>query len=122
MNRGISGLCMDALSMKKILMAIGGDKRPFENTTTYLHRISETVGLHFSVVRAVWNGERLSAETARKLKKAVKQHEQFTREYAERLAWRAELLRESDEEFFREEIDWLRHLADRLRNLDTGKE
>lgn len=118
MRKGISELCMDSLSMKKLLTAIGGDKGPFENTTQYLQRIADAADLHFSVVRAVWNGERLTLETARRLKIAVGKYEKFNREYAERLAGRAEILRKVDETFFREEIDHLRQLANRLRRLD----
>jgi hypothetical protein len=116
MAKGISSICMDFVSARKLLEVIGGELRPNETTTTWLHRIGEAVGLEYRVVRAVWHGERLSRETAYKLKLAAKDHDNINRTTIERLERSAQALLDADAEMFSEEAALRRQLASVLRD------
>lgn len=122
MAKGISSVNTGVSSMRELLIAIGGDVRSNENRTSWLHRIAATAGLHYRVVRAVWHGESISRETARVLKLAAKQHENFRENAAARFENYAEILRKVDPEFYREAADTYLAVARRIRNLDGGEE
>ena len=118
---GITSICMDFESMRRLIEVIAGDHRPFENVTTRLYRVAELTGLHYRVVRAVWHREQISNETALALKKAAKQYERTHETIATRLEWRAAVLMEIDADFYRHEADAFRELADRIRGLNSEK-
>jgi hypothetical protein len=115
---GISSICMDYLSRRKLLEVIGGDLRPQENRTMWLYRIAKLTGLHYRVIRAVWHGETLSQETLRTLKQSVRSNDDYL---VERLLWDAELLNQVDPELYRSEIDYRRQLADTIRRFSDRR-
>lgn len=122
MTKGILSFCMDLPSVRKLLEVVGGDLRAGENRTSWLYRVADDVGVSYRVIKAVWWGERLTLETAYKLKRAAKLNEERNRRIAERFEGFADSLCKNDEEFFRNEITYYRELARRIRNLNGGKE
>lgn len=115
---GNSSICMDLLSMRKLLEVIGGDIRRFETRDTWLWRVSRLTGLHYRVIRAIWHGEQISFESAYKLKLAAKKNDEYL---IDRLLWNRAVLEEIDPEFYREQIDNLGHLADRIRGFSKNE-
>lgn len=104
-------LCVDKLSARRLIEVIGGDRRATENTETYLWRVAQTTKLHYRVVRAIWYGERISFESAYKLKQAAKKRNDYI---LDRLLWRRAVLMETDAEFFADEISQITKLVEQF--------
>lgn len=115
MTRDLSSFCMDILSARKLLEIIE-QQRPNETKQRWLWRVAEIVGVEYRVIRAVWHGERLSRETAFRLKLAARDHENINRTVIERLERSAQSLLEADPEMFGEEAALRRQLAGVLRD------
>ena len=118
MSRAILSLCVDNPSMRKLMEVIGGPLRPSENRTTWLYRVSDTIGIHYRVARKVWYDEPISQEIALRIKQAAKRHHEINQRTAERLEWNAAVLLEIDPDFYREESANYRELAALIRNLN----
>lgn len=114
-----TSICVDLVSMRKLLEVIGGDIRRTENRETWLWRVSRTTGLHFRVIKAIFYGQQVSFESAYKLKQAAKKNDEYI---IDRLLWSREVLRETDPIEFRDQINHLSKLVDVIRDLSSKRE
>jgi len=108
--------------MRELVISVGGNLRPSENRTAWLYRVATTAGLNYRLVRGAWHGEAISFETARKLKLAAEKKQNEARNTAARLESIAARLEKIDADFHRSQMDLLRDLAARYRNLADGNE
>ena len=114
-----TSLCVDLLSMRKLLEVVGGERRHNETRESWLWRVSRTTGLHFRVIRAIFYGEGISFESAWKLKLAAKKHDTSI---IERLRENRTILCKVDPEFFVEEIARIDALVEQINRLGNRKD
>lgn len=112
---------MGFLSMRELLETIGGNLRPTDTTQSWLYRIAEITGLNYRVVRGVWHHERPSQRTQQILREAAEKIENENRNTATRLEQIARQIEAVDHDFHRQDVDTLRSLANKIRNLNPGK-
>jgi hypothetical protein len=100
------------VSMRELVIAIGGNLRPTENRKSWLARVADTAGLKPRAVHDVWYGGPITFEAARRLKETAKNNAQFENaDTALRFERIADALEAADPEFHRQEIDTYRELA-----------
>src|SRR5215813_396265 len=105
-------------SVRDLVMAIGGDLRPDENRKAWLYRVASLSNVHFRLVRAAWHREPVSKETERRLRTAAERLHRETLNTAVRLQQIAARLEAIDPDFHRADVDALRALARRHRDMD----
>lgn len=113
-----TSLCVDLLSMRKLLEIVGGERRHSETREAWLWRISIATGLHFRVIKAIFYGEGISFESAYKIKLAAKKNDISI---IERLRENRSVLCKVDPEFFAEEIARIDDLVARIANIVDRK-
>lgn len=103
-----------SVTYRTLLRRVGGEER--RGLKPWFDLIARRSGVSFRVVRGAYYGERLSPAAERKLEEAARRHDYDN--YAVRCEYLAESLCRKDAEFFSEEADRLRALAQRMRGLD----
>jgi len=105
-------------SAREMVRIIGGLLDPsHENLGRYLHRVSMATGLPVRLIEAAWHSEPVSKNTTSTLRLTAEKIQNEERNTAVRLEQMADRLESVDAEFHRPDIDALRALARRHRNI-----
>ena len=105
------------VSMRELVIAIGGNLRPTENRKSWLARVAETAGLKPRAVHDVWYGGPITFEAARRLKETAKNNAQFENaDTALRFEQIAASLEAIDPEFHRGKIAAYLDIARQIRS------
>lgn len=98
---------------RSLILEIGGDLRPDEdrNLKGYLRRVARDTGIGFRSVECAWKGQYASEKTRATLQRFAA--------HANHVATRVETIAaDLPDDLCREEIDTLRRVAHRLRQVD----
>ncbi len=112
------GMSEIATSGRELIRAAGPPMRPGDNLKRYFSILSERTGLSVRVIRAAWQGQQLSRQTAAALREAQGRHE--ARELAERLESMALAISNQDESRNRAVAVALLDAVRALRGMDRA--